>query len=109
MYYETYINEIKLQLSKGERVIAFFEYQLKDLKETFKDDLECHYNTIHEWWTCKLKTPVSIKSTKRLDIDVKELNKLYNKGYSINQLCELFKCSYSTIKRRLFIWNTMLL
>ena len=103
MYYETYISEITLQLSKGERIIAFFDYQLNNLKEIFKDNLEIHYNPVHEWWTCKLKAPVTIKSKKRLDIDVKELNNLYSKGYSINQLCELFGCSYNTIKRRLFL------
>lgn len=103
--YMSFMNDVKSDLAKGEKIIAFFDYQLEELKKEYKSNLEYEYVSNRNWYVCKLKNP--FKGTKhslkyRTDLDIKKIHDLYyKKGISAYKISQIMKCSYSAIKNRL--------
>ena len=117
--YELYIRECKDKIRKGKVVYVYYNYQLEELKKEFGDKLVVNYDSKYDWWLCmgnKKKgnnskyIPVSKEKDgrgrrkyemSRNDVDIEGVRKMRDSGYSLREIANKYKCSITTIYRRL--------
>ena len=58
--YGTFITQMTRELERGKRVYLYFNYQVTDIKEIYKEEVEITYNKTYNWWEAilhKYKVP----------------------------------------------------
>ena len=124
--YRVFMRDVEKGLKRGESVYIYFEYQLREIMETYKDEgLRYEYSEKYEWWKCWLSKPkhnIVIVGAPKYETDGRRLSKgkkkarrpditdelvrdMRERGYSIKEMSIKLKCSTSTIKRRLGLNN----
>ena len=101
--YIQFLKDAEELLVKGETILAFFDYQLNALKDTFKDNL-IYSKDSNDWYRCRLKDPTfeTRKTTRRNDVTFTKVQALYDKGLSAEQIAKKFGCSINLIYDRLY-------
>ena len=109
--YELYIRECKDKIRKGKVVYLYYKYQLEEIGNS----IIIQYDKKYDWWLCskikkKYYIPISVENDNRGrkkgekmrdDIDIEDVREMRDSGYPLREIAKKYKCSITTIYRRL--------